>query len=702
MKLFLINKYIILIPLLLAGVLTAREITDDLGKTCHTVRIDQDMVEFVMIRGDGVLMYTDRNTVNPLMRLRNRRFVQLLDRDGRMLHIRAFDGINPPRDGWITRFQVYDRSGITAVFWGYGFPVEEEDSSEIVRDIELDQTAWIIKDVSRLYYEPKPSSDYKHEIYFGLRLEIKRQRGDYYFVMIYNSILGEYRPGWVKIEDTGTFEYFVLEYERRKNEYLSDVTNLEKLIGEQEKSKIIFEKEIEELERKRDRLYSDKYRSLQRIDDLRAEHRKRMTEEQKRRSDRIDALRDKISELKELSIELDEKIEELHTNLRRVSDDIEKDRKTVAEYRSIAEDLRSGRIAPDEAAAEMAASKGEIGVVEEIFAREIEDDSEEECEMFRIELESKQHDFEEIRIKMSGPVSREEYDMYYDEYMLIWNEIGELKKELAKCETYARNRHIALYNDALAMRRNYDFDGALDLLLDAVSFKPDFEEAYYQIVLILITLEEDSEIEKYINKVSDPEKKGILLNRRASMVRDRFPDRAIRYYDQMARIYKPDLAFYHAGLVYIERLSDYVNGIRYLKRALEISYEDPRILEALGAAYINIKPGLEGTREENINMAIDYFEKAHRHSEGYRNTDVLSARLSQAYNIQGRASSALKYADLALQITRQPVFGLAHLEKAKALIKMEKINDAEKHLKEALKDLTVKSEAEFWLKEIGK
>ena len=152
--------------------------------------------------------------------------------------------------------------------------------------------------------------------------------------------------------------------------------------------------------------------------------------------------------------------------------------------------------------------------------------------------------------------------------------------------------------------------------------------------------------------------------------------------------------------MYIEKLTDNVNGIRYLKRALEISYEDPRILEALGAAYMNLKPGQEGTREENINTAIDYFEKAYRHSEGYRNTDVLSARLSQAYNIQGRASSALKYADLALQITRQPVFGLAHLEKAKALIKMEDFAGAKHHLNEAQKDLTVKSEAEFWLKEI--
>ena len=536
MKRFRINKYLILIGVIITGIVNAREITDDLGKTCHTVRIDQDMVEFVMIRGDGVLMYKEKNMVNPSLRLRNRTFAQLLDRDGRMLNIRFFDGNNPPEDGWITRFQVYEQSGITAIFWGLPFPMQEQGSEEIIRDIELDQTAWIIKDVSRLYYEPKPESDFKHEIYFGLRLEVKRQRGDYYFVMIYNSILREYRPGWVKIEDTGTFEYFVLEYERRKNEYLSDVKNLERLIGEQEKSKIIFEKEIEELERKRDHLYSDKYRSLQRIDDIRADQRKRMTEEQKRRSDRIEALKEKIVDLKGYSLELDQEIEELQTNLRRVSDDIEKDQETIAEYRSITEAVRSGSIAPDQAVAEIAASKGEIGMVEEIFERDIVDDSEQECEMFRIELESKQHDFEEIRTKMSGPVSRDEYDMYYDEYMLIWSEIGELKKELARCETYARNRHIALYNDALALRRNYDFDGALDLLLEAVDFKPDFEEGYYQISLILINLEDDNEVGKYIEKITDPEKKGLLLNRRAAMVRDRFPDRAIRYFDQMARV----------------------------------------------------------------------------------------------------------------------------------------------------------------------
>jgi hypothetical protein len=40
------------------------------------------------------------------------------------------------------------------------------------------------------------------------------------------------------------------------------------------------------------------------------------------------------------------------------------------------------------------------------------------------------------------------------------------------------------------------------------------------------------------------------------------------------------------------------------------------------------------------------------------------------------------------------------LEKGKALIKLNRKDEARKHLNEAAKDISVKQEAEYWLKEM--
>ncbi|MBN2856987.1 MAG: hypothetical protein JXN63_01160 [Candidatus Delongbacteria bacterium] len=683
-----------------------KEITDENGKTCHTVKIDESMVEFVMIKGVSVLMYKDSDMREAILSLKNKTFAQYLDRIGKNVKVRVSDGINPPAEGWITRFQIYDSKGIPAFFYGEPFRMED-DKSDVVKDIELDQIVWIIKDVTKLYYQPTPESDYKYEIYFGLKLEVKKQRGDYYFVMIYNSILKEYRPGWVKIEDTGTFDYFLKEYERRKEEYDKEIRILDKKISEQQKIFDSLNKDVSSLENKKDEYYSQKYMRLQKIDDLKAKKRERMNEEQRQRLDKIEELKSSIAGLDTLSMTLESEIKGLETFISKVKTEVEDEEIKISVYREVLNDLKSGKMDVAAAIDEVSATKGDLGEVEESLSQKIEiaqpdGEDEDPCRDLKGDLSSKMTDFEEVRNKMSGPLSKEEYDMYYEVYLSIWSEIGELKKEVAECETYSKNKHIALYNEALRMKKNYDYDQALELLLEAVECKPDFDEGYYQTVLVLLELDDDNSIDKYIEKISDPQKKGVAYSRRASAVKDRYPEKAIKYYEKMAKSYKPDLAFYYIGLIYLEKLSDSTNGIKYLKKSVEINYEDPRTLEALGAAYMELKPSKGQSRDEFVNQAVDYFEKAFRNADGYRNIDVLSARLSQAYNALGKATSADKYADIALENTRQNPFGLAHLEKAKALIKMDKKSDARKHLEKALKDLSVKTQAEYWLKELDK
>lgn len=686
--------------------LFAKEITDENGKICHTVKIDENMVEFVMIKGVSVLLYKDSDMSEAILNLKNKTFAQYLDRVGKNIKIRVSDGINPPAEGWITRFQVYESRGILNFFYGEPFLLED-DGTEVVKDIELDQIVWIIKDVTKLYYQPTPESDYKYEIYFGLKLEVKKQRGDYYFVMIYNSILQQYRPGWVKIEDTGTFDYFLKEYERRREEYDREIRLLDKKIAEQQKIFDNLDKDITSLSKKKDDYLSQKYMRLQKIDDLRAKKRARMNEEQRMRQDKIDSLKTRIADLDTLSMSLEDEIRNLENFLSKVKTEVEDEEIKISVYREVVKDIRTGKMDISAAIDEVSATKGDLGEVEESLSQKIEieqPDSEEEdpCRTLKGDLASKMTDFEEVRNKMGGPLSKEEYDMYYEVYLSIWSEIGELKKEVAECETYSKNKHIALYNEALKMKKNYDYDQALELLLEAIETKPDFDEGYYQTVLVLIELDDDNSIDKYIEKISDPQKKGVAYSRRASAVKDRYPEKAVKYYEKMAKSYKPDLAFYYIGLIYIEKLSDSDNGIKYLKKSVEINYEDPRTLEALGAAYMELKPPKGQSRDEYVNQAVDYFEKAFRNADGYRNIDVLSARLSQAYNTLGKATSADKYADIALENTRQNPFGLAHLEKAKALIKMDRKPEARKHLNIALKDLSVKTQAEYWLKELDK
>ena len=211
---------------------------------------------------------------------------------------------------------------------------------------------------------------------------------------------------------------------------------------------------------------------------------------------------------------------------------------------------------------------------------------------------------------MSGQITKAQYNKLYEEYMSTWSDIGRLKKELASCEVMSKSQHIALYNEALSLKKDEEYDDALELLYEAIELKSDFDEAYFQIVSILITQEDDRAVSQYIDKISDEEKRGKMYYKRALTVRDKNPKNALSYLQKMARFYKPELAYYHIGLIYSEKYSDYENSIKFLKKAVEIENKDPKTLEALGANFLELKPPKGEDKKIYVNNALKYLEKS--------------------------------------------------------------------------------------------
>jgi tetratricopeptide (TPR) repeat protein len=706
MKTINILKYAAVIILLTVSAKTfTKEITDEFGKTVHTVKIDRKMVEFVRIKGERVLLYKDNNMKEPILTLTNKTFAQYMDREAKNIKVRVHDGSNASMEGWITRYQVYSSNDIMTMFYGEPFSGGDDAQNaqdDKLKDIPLNRIGWIVKDVTKLYYEPLPESDYKYEIYFGLRLEIKRQRGDYYFVQIYNSIIQEYRNGWVKTEDTGTFEYFSREYSKRRVILDKEVADIDIQITESETFVKNMGSELVKLEREKQNLEYRKKQLADKIDVIKAAKRDAMDEDQRRKFDRIANMSSTIVDLRKASEENDKLQNRLERDLLRYNTELQKNSEILENMLDNLEFAKAGKAIEEPVIETSAADEYEDEVKESFQAAVIPAEKTEEgkCSSVKSKLSSKMKEFEDIRSKMSGPINKDEYNRLYDEYMVAWNEIGKIKKELAECETADGSKHIELYNEAISLKKDEEYEDALELLIQAVEIKKDFTEGYYQIVSILITLEEDKEIDKYIDKISDDEKRGKSYLRRALSVKERYPKNAILNLQRMAEFYKPELAYYHIGLIYSEKYSDFESAVKFLKRSVEINYEDPKTLEALGAAYMEMKPAKGQDKNVYVKEALSYLEKAFRHAGDYKNIDILCVRLSQAYNASGKHEQALKSADTALQRTKQKLFGAAHLEKGKALIKLNRKDEARKHLNEAAKDISVKQEAEYWLKEM--
>lgn len=708
MKNYRLIKFIVTVSLLVSfSFVSAKEITDDLGKTCHTFKVNEDMVEFLRIRGSGVLLYKESNMSEPLIPLLNKSFVQYLDRSGRNVNILAYDGINQPVSGWVTKFQVESKNDMFNFYYGEPFTVleETEDSTE-VKDIPIDKIVWITKNVTKLYYEPSHASDFKYEIYFGLKMEAKKQRGDFYFVMIYNSIFQEYRNGWVKVEDCGTYEYFSKEFDRRKVGYDRELAGIDTKISEMEQFVKTASEDIKKAETERFRFIAQRNILAERVNHLKLEKLALEDEETRKAAEDIAKLEAELKELKEKDAQLGDEISRLETTMKRSFSDLDNNTEKIDKLKQALENIRMGRYEAAESMLQITAAEEAEKMIEKetvVLIQEETEEKDDECAPVKEKLDRKMAEFEKIRSDMTGQISREEYNRLYDKYMKVWSEINAVKKEYSKCETMSKNKHIALYNEALSLKKEEEYDDALDLLIESVELKPDFDEGYFQIVTILIGLDEDDEAGDYIDKISDDEKRGKLYYKRALSVKDNYPGKAIRYFEKMADIYKPELAYYYIGLAYSEKLSDQENAIRSFRKSLDIDPEDPKVLEAAGAAYMELKPRMGQEKNANYNLALSYLEKAERNSDkhNYANSDVLNARLSQVYNILGRSASALKHADKALDRARFQPFGIGHLEKAKALIKLDRKNEARYHLKEASKDISTKAEAEYWIKETG-
>jgi len=699
------NKTVLIFTIIISFALNAKEITDQYGKTCHTFKVNQDMVEFIRIKGDKVFMYKESDMQEPLMTLDNKTFAQLIDRDGKLIKIRVNDGQNSSTEGWINKYQVFTNNDIITVFFGENTEAKNNDKDKAEKDIDMEISSWVIKDIAKLYYDPLKESDYKYEIYQGLKLDVKKQRGDYYFVQIYNSILEEYRSGWVKIEDTGPLEFFAKEFENKRTEFIASVNDLNTQISLLDNSLILARREIASLEQQKSISELNKYESGRKIDELKIKKREGEDEDTRKKNDFIAILENKIIEYKSQTKEYQAIISNLERNLFKANSDVEKNLEKINKFKKSIENIKAGIEEPEVVAEvityEEYVDEEEEKTVLQLPPKEEQTAEEDKCGVIKDNLTARTERFEIVRNEMSKPITKTEYNKLYEEYMAAWTEIGRLKKELSSCETLSKSKHIALYNDALSLKKDEEYDEALELLYQAVELKNDFDEAYFQIVSILITMDDDKSVNDYIDKIKDKEKKGKMYYKRALAVRDKYPKNAIIYFQSMAKSYKPALAYYQIGIIYSEKYSDYENSIKFLKKSVELEYEDPKTLEALGANYLEMKAPKGEDKNIYVDNALRYLEKAYKNSADYKNKDVLCARLSQAYNLSGDYSKALKYAETALEITKIKPFGFGHLEKGKALFNLNKKAEAKKHILEALKDMTTKSEAEFWMNELG-
>ncbi|HQO23369.1 MAG TPA: hypothetical protein PLM72_09840, partial [Spirochaetota bacterium] len=433
------STFRILILIFAVMVLTAeaKEITDQYGKTCHTFKVSEDMVEFVRIKGDRVFLFKEPDMQEPLLTVNNKTFVQLLDKDGKYLKVRVNDGINTSTEGWINKYQVTTNNDLVVYF--YGEDADAKKKAGEIKDVDLNINAWIIKEIAKLYYDPVPESDYKYEIYFGLKLEVKRQRGDYYFVQIYNSILEEYRTGWVKIEDTGSIDFFANEFENRKTQLISDMSELDTQLSLLNNSIITENQAVNSMEQQKSLLELQRYEAEKLIEDLKIKKREGEDEEQRKRSDYIASLEEKIKSYKFEAKEYQAKITSLEKDALKAKMDIDKNTAKLEKLKEAVEKIKGGIEEQEPASVVMTYDEYEDEEPEkkpiELPTKEKQAEEEDKCAVIKNELSSKTSRFEKVRTEMGGQITKAQYNKLYDEYMSTWSEIGRLKKELASCET---------------------------------------------------------------------------------------------------------------------------------------------------------------------------------------------------------------------------------------------------------------------------
>lgn len=318
--------------------------------------------------------------------------------------------------------------------------------------------------------------------------------------------------------------------------------------------------------------------------------------------------------------------------------------------------------------------------------------------------EQKLDSWKEIETKMkSDEITKAKYDDLLPQYNSLWEESEKLKRDYLKCKDESENQHKAFYNEGIQLKKDNKYKEALEKFLEALKIKPDFEEAYQQAASVSAEMNNYEDMEKYIEKIKTEEEKGKIYYKVGNDLVHTNPDKAIEYYTKMAKYYKPDNANYLIGGVYISKKNDPQNAVVYYNKALKIDPTDHKTYNALGGSLVELS-NLSKNKEEKDNLideAVSVMLKGVQLGpKGYKKYYELCVRLAQLYNLQGKAISALEYADSAIKYSKDSKYSLGHLERGIALIKMKKYAEAKKSLLIAQEDFLTKSSVEFWLGEI--
>lgn len=328
------------------------------------------------------------------------------------------------------------------------------------------------------------------------------------------------------------------------------------------------------------------------------------------------------------------------------------------------------------------------------------------CDDKKKSYEQKLDAWKEIETKMkSDEVTKAKYDELLPQYNALWAEAEKLKTEYLKCQDETENKHKASYNDGIQLKKDKKFKEALAKFKEAISIKQDFDEAYEQAADVCAEVANYSEMEKYLEKVKNGEEKGKTYYKVGNDLIHTNPDKAIEYYTKMAKYYKPDNANYLIGGVYISKKNDPANAIVYYKKALQLDPTDHKTYNALGGCLVELSNITKSKEEKDqlIAEAVSVMLKGVQlGSKGYKKYYELCIRLSQLYNLQGKAVSALQYADQAIENSKDAKYSLGHLERGIALVKMKRYDEAKKSLLIAQEDFLTKSSVEFYLGEIEK
>ncbi len=324
------------------------------------------------------------------------------------------------------------------------------------------------------------------------------------------------------------------------------------------------------------------------------------------------------------------------------------------------------------------------------------------CDDLKKKFTAKDKEFKQIRKDMQAPgIEKAEYDKLKAKYASIWKERQKYKKQLAECELKNKQKDKYLFNEGQQLLKKGKYKESIAKFDEALKVNPKLEGAYKSAAVAAYKAKDYKLCEKYLEKVPSKETKGKIYKSIATSLKNKKPKQAIAYYKKQAELYHPEEAYYSIGLIYSEKYFDYYTSIDYLKKSLK-SKKQAKTYDAIGADYLNAKPNKDNPTKALLNSAIKYLLLGDKlaDKEKYKYHYLLCSRIAQAYNQQGKAKSALKYAEKSLAKSKDKNFGIAHLQKGIALKKMGNVPEATKAFNIALKDNATKKSASSYLEQM--